>query len=54
MIAPVHRLAKILAVTRVMRENGNNAFVASKALGHSSVEITSRVYVGMPTIQRSF
>jgi len=50
---PVHRLRKYCG-HRVMRENGNNAFVASKALGHSSVEITSRVYVGMPTIQRSF
>lgn len=50
---PVHRLRKYCG-HRVMRKNGNNAFVASKALGHSSVEITSRVYVGMPTIQRSF
>lgn len=50
---PVHRLRKYCG-HRVMRNNGNNAFVASKALGHSSVEITSRVYVGMPTIQRSF
>ena len=50
---PVHRLRKYCG-HRVMRENGNNAFVASRALGHSSVEITSRVYVGQPTIQRSF
>ena len=52
-LRPVHRLRKYCG-HRVMRSNGNNAFVASRALGHSSVEMTSRVYVGNPQIAPSF
>ena len=50
---PVHRLRKYCG-HRVMRDNGNNAFVAQRALGHSSVELTARVYIGQPQIARSF
>ena len=50
---PVHRLRKYCG-HRVMRDNGNNAFIAQRALGHSSVEMTARVYVGQPQIARSF
>lgn len=50
---PVHRLRKYCG-HRIMRENGNNAFIAQRALGHSSVEMTAKVYVGMPQITRSF
>lgn len=52
-LRPVHRLRKYCG-HRVMRSNGNNAFVASRALGHSSVEMTQRVYVGNPRIAPSF
>ena len=50
---PVHRLRKYCG-HRVMRDNGNNAFIAQRALGHSSVEMTAKVYVGMPQLARSF
>ena len=50
---PVHRLRKYCG-HRVMRDNGNNAFIAQRALGHSSVEMTARVYCGQPQIARSF
>tara|TARA_B100001093_G_scaffold258454_2_gene247157 strand:- start:1651 stop:2730 length:1080 start_codon:yes stop_codon:yes gene_type:complete len=49
---PVHRLRK-MAGDRVMRLNGNNAFIAQRVLGHSSVELTAKVYVGMPDIKAS-
>jgi len=49
---PVHRLRKY-AGHRTMRLNGNNAFVAQRVLGHSSVEMTSKVYVGMPSVVAS-
>jgi len=52
-LRPVHRLRKYCG-HRVMRSNGNNAFVASRALGHSSVEMTQKVYVGNPRIAPSF
>ena len=39
---PVHRLRKYCG-HRVMRANGNNAFIAQRALGHSSVEMTAKV-----------
>ena len=50
---PVHRLRKYCG-HRVMRDNGNNAFIAQRALGHSSVEMTAKIYVGMPQLTRSF
>ncbi len=50
---PVHRLRKY-AGHRVMRMNGNNAFVAQKVLGHSSIELTTKIYVGLPSVNRSF
>ena len=50
---PVHRLRKYCG-HRVMRANGNNAFIAQRALGHSSVEMTAKVYVGQPQILPSF
>ena len=49
---PVHRLRKY-AGHRTMRLNGNNAFIAQRALGHSSVEMTAKIYVGMPSIVAS-
>lgn len=49
---PVHRLRKY-AGHRIMRLNGNNAFIAQRALGHSSVEMTAKVYVGMPSVVAS-
>jgi len=36
-----------------MRENNNNAFVAMHALGHSSVEMTQKIYVGLPNLMAS-
>lgn len=50
---PVHRLRKYCG-HRVMRDNGNNAFIAQRALGHSSVEMTAKIYVGMPQLNPSF
>lgn len=50
---PVHRLRKY-AGHRIFKTNGNNIAVASAALGHSSIEITSKIYVGMPSIKASF
>ena len=50
---PVHRLRKY-AGHRAMRLNQNNAFVAQKVLGHSSVEMTTKIYVGLPSVTRSF
>lgn len=49
---PVHRLRKY-AGHRIMRLNGNNAFIAQRALGHSSVEMTAKVYIGMPSVVAS-
>lgn len=48
---PVHRLRKFCG-HRVMQ--GNDIFAASRVLGHSSVEMTSRIYSGNPTIAPSF
>ena len=49
---PVHRLRKYCG-HRIMRENNNNAFVAMHALGHSSVEMTQKIYVGLPNLMAS-
>ena len=49
---PVHRLRKY-AGHRIMMLNQHNIFLAQKALGHSSPDITSKIYTGNPTIGRS-
>lgn len=48
---PAHRLRKFCG-HRTMQ--GNDIFAASRVLGHSSVEMTSRIYSGNPTIAPSF
>ena len=47
---PVHRLRKY-AGHRIMKAHDDNPYIAKEVLGHSSVELTTRVYVGMPTIR---
>jgi integrase len=47
---PVHRLRKY-AGHRIMKAHDDNPYIAKEVLGHSSVELTTRVYVGMPTIK---
>ena len=47
---PFHRLRKY-AGHRTMRLNDNNPFIAQQVLGHSSVEMTTKIYVGMPTVK---
>ena len=46
---PFHRLRKY-AGHRTMRLNNNNPFIAQQVLGHSSVEMTTKIYVGLPTV----
>ena len=46
---PLHRLRKY-AGHRTMRQNDNNPFVAQKVLGHSSVEMTTKIYCGLPSV----
>jgi integrase len=46
---PVHRLRK-WAGHRTMRQNDNNPFIAQKVLGHSSIMMTTKIYVGLPTV----
>jgi len=46
----VHKLRKYCG-HRIMRTNNQNAFVAQRALGHSSVEMTSKVYIGLPKVR---
>ena len=46
---PVHLLRKY-AGHRIMKLNGNSIYAAKCALGHTSVEVTARIYTGMPTI----
>ena len=48
---PVHRLRKYCG-HRIMK--ANDIFISSKALGHSSIEMTSKIYSGLPTVSRSF
>ena len=48
---PVHRLRKYCG-HRIMK--ANDIFISSKALGHSSIEVTSKIYSGLPTVSRSF
>ena len=48
---PVHRLRKY-CVHRIMKTN--DIFISSKALGHSSIEMTSKIYSGLPSVSRSF
>jgi integrase len=48
---PVHRLRKYCG-HRIMKNN--DIFISSKALGHSSIEMTSKIYSGLPTVSRSF
>ena len=48
---PVHRLRKYCG-HRIMR--ANDIFISSKALGHRSIELTSKIYTGLPTVARSF
>ena len=48
---PVHRLRKYCG-HRIMKNN--DIFISSKALGHSSIEMTSKIYSGLPTVNRSF
>ena len=48
---PVHRLRKYCG-HRIMKDN--DIFISSKALGHSSIEMTSKIYSGLPTVNRSF
>ena len=50
-LRPVHRLRKFCG-HRVMQSN--DIFASSRVLGHSSVEMTSRIYSGNPTINPSF
>ncbi len=47
---PVHRLRKY-AGHRVMKAHDDNPYIAKEVLGHSSVELTTKVYVGLPTIK---
>ena len=49
---PVHRLRKY-AGHRIMMLNSHNIFLAQKALGHSSPDITAKIYAGNPHIGRS-
>lgn len=49
---PVHRLRKY-AGDRTMRTNGNSIYAASKVLGHKSIEMTAKIYSGLPTIVAS-
>ena len=49
---PVHRLRK-MAGNRIMIDNGNSIYAASKCLGHKSIDLTSRIYVGLPVIRAS-
>ena len=48
---PVHRLRKYCG-HRIMK--ANDIFISSKALGHSSIGMTSKIYSGLPTVSRSF
>ena len=48
---PVHRLRKYCG-HRIMK--ANDIFISSKALGHSSIEMTSKIYSGLPSVSRSF
>jgi len=48
---PVHRLRKYCG-HRIMKNN--DIFISSKALGHSSIEMTSKIYSGLPSVNRSF
>ena len=48
---PVHRLRKYCG-HRIMKSN--DIFISSKALGHSSIEMTSKIYSGLPSVNRSF
>lgn len=48
---PVHRLRKYCG-HRIMK--ANDIFISSKALGHSSIEMTSKIYSGLPSVNRSF
>ena len=48
---PVHRLRKFCG-HRIMQSN--DIFASSRVLGHTSVEMTSRIYSGNPTIKPSF
>ena len=50
-LRPVHRLRKYCG-HRIMKDN--NIFISSKALGHSSIEMTSRIYSGLPSVNPSF
>ena len=50
---PVHRLRKY-AGHRAMRQNGNSIYTAKSILGHSSVEMTAKIYAGLPSVNRSF
>ena len=48
---PVHRLRKYCG-HRIMK--ANDIFISSKALGHSSIEMTSKIYSGLPSVSPSF
>jgi integrase len=48
---PVHRLRKYCG-HRIMKNN--DIFISSKALGHSSIEMTSKIYSGLPSVSPSF
>ena len=48
---PVHRLRKYCG-HRIMKDN--DIFISSKALGHSSIEMTSKICSGLPSVNRSF
>jgi len=50
-LRPVHRLRKYCG-HRIMKDN--DIFISSKALGHSSIEMTSKIYSGLPSVNRSF
>ena len=47
---PVHRLRKY-AGHRIMKAHDDNPYIAKEVLGHSSVELTTKIYVGLPTIK---